>query len=374
MNKRNEILKNNRQLNYEILRIVAMLMIVCLHYLSKSGLLGNPSRANMTLTAYFAWFIEAFCLVAVNVYVLISGYFGAEKVFKAEEKTSWKIIQKPIIIWKQVLFYSVIIGMIALLAGIRQFDKYKFLSYIFPVVTEHYWFATSYILLCLLMPFLNEGIRQLGKKELGVLIIAMLTIFSVSKSVIPMQLPWDKYGYDVLWFIVVYLSGAYIKKYGMPLIDKRSKAVLIYVLSETIIFSSFIFFRLVFFKTGSFEDLINYGYTYNFIFCYTGAVGLFLAFGAFKADNANKISKTEKFRKPIELFSKATFGVYLIHEHIDMRGLWIRLVDSEKLLNASIGIFLINMIVTVLAVYLVCSLIEIVRLIFASWIWQKNIK
>ena len=96
MNKGKEILKNNRQLNYEILRIVAMLMIVCLHYLSKSGLLGNPSRANMTLTAYFAWFIEAFCLVAVNVYVLISGYFGAEKVFKAEEKTSWKIIQKPI--------------------------------------------------------------------------------------------------------------------------------------------------------------------------------------------------------------------------------------------------------------------------------------
>ena len=114
--------------------------------------------------------------------------------------------------------------------------------------------------------------------------------------------------------------------------------------------------------------------SYNFIFCYTGAVGLFLAFGAFKADNANKISKTEYFRKPIELFSKATFGVYLIHEHIDMRGLWVKIVDSEKLLNASIGIFLINMIGTVLAVYLVCSLIEIIRLIFASWIWQKNIK
>ncbi len=32
-----------RQLNYELLRILAMLMIVCLHYLSKGGLLGDPS-------------------------------------------------------------------------------------------------------------------------------------------------------------------------------------------------------------------------------------------------------------------------------------------------------------------------------------------
>ena len=37
-----------RQLNYELLRIIAMLMIVCLHYLSKGGLLGDPARAGMT--------------------------------------------------------------------------------------------------------------------------------------------------------------------------------------------------------------------------------------------------------------------------------------------------------------------------------------
>ena len=39
-----------RQLNYELLRILAMLMIVCLHYLSKGGLLGDSSRADMTAT------------------------------------------------------------------------------------------------------------------------------------------------------------------------------------------------------------------------------------------------------------------------------------------------------------------------------------
>ena len=43
-----------RQLNYELLRIIAMLMIVSLHYLSKGGILGEPARVNMNATGYTA--------------------------------------------------------------------------------------------------------------------------------------------------------------------------------------------------------------------------------------------------------------------------------------------------------------------------------
>ena len=68
--------KKPRQLNYEILRILAMLMIVSLHYFSKGGLLSSPISNPISATGYTVWLLEAFCLVAVNVYVLISGYFG----------------------------------------------------------------------------------------------------------------------------------------------------------------------------------------------------------------------------------------------------------------------------------------------------------
>lgn len=37
-------MKKDRQMNYELLRIIAMLMIVCLHYLGKGGALGIPNR------------------------------------------------------------------------------------------------------------------------------------------------------------------------------------------------------------------------------------------------------------------------------------------------------------------------------------------
>ena len=85
-------MKKDRQMNYELLRIIAMLMIVCLHYLSKGGALGDPKQ-ELTTNGYLAWLIEAFCLVAVNVYVLISGYFGVD----SQNFT----IRKPLKIWRR---------------------------------------------------------------------------------------------------------------------------------------------------------------------------------------------------------------------------------------------------------------------------------
>ena len=66
-----------REANFELLRIVAMLMIITLHYLDKGGILPKPDAA-FTTAGYMAWGLEAFCVPAVNVYVLISAYFRPE--------------------------------------------------------------------------------------------------------------------------------------------------------------------------------------------------------------------------------------------------------------------------------------------------------
>jgi hypothetical protein len=145
--------------------------------------------------------------VSVNVYVLISGYFGA---CSDRNTAPQNFLKRPFNIWKQVIFYSIALGIIAMLTGLQEFDIYRVFEYIFPIVTEHYWFATSYILLCLFMPFLNIGFNALDKKQSGYIIGVMLLLFSLAKTFIPMQLPWDKSGYDVLWFVVLYLTGAYI--------------------------------------------------------------------------------------------------------------------------------------------------------------------
>lgn len=349
--------KKERQLNYELLRIVAMLMIVCLHYLSKGGALGDPARAEMGVTGYAAWLIEAFCLVAVNVYVLISGYFGGA----GEDKD---VLRRPLNIWKQTIFYSVILGVGAMLVGIQEFNIYQIFTYIFPTVTEHYWFVTSYIILCLFMPFLDWGIKKLNKESFKGILAAFLLIFSISKTVIPMQLAWDKYGYDAFWFVVLYLTGAYIRYYGLPFIDSRLKAGVLYIGSELVIFASFVVIRQIYLATGSFADFINYGYTYNYLFCYLGAIGLFMVFYegfARNKKNDKEISMAERMRKPIELVSGAAFGVYLIHEHINIRYLWVEWFGCRAWSDAPLLGFLGHMLFTVLVVYAACTLIELVR-------------
>jgi hypothetical protein len=301
--------------------------------------------------------------VAVNVYVLISGYFGVEASGSGAETE--KVLKRPFKIWKQVVFYSVVIGIIALITGIQQFDIYQIFGYIFPVVTEHYWFATAYIFLCLVMPFLNRGIESMSSKQLGYIIGAMLLFFSIAKTFIPMHLPWDFSGYDVLWFTALYLTGAYIRKYGTGVLSKGIRAVGIYLISTLVIFISFIVIRLIYLKTGKLEDFISYGYSYNYLFCYTGAIGMFVAFGKIKTGGL------EKLRKIIELLSGATFGVYLIHEHINIRYLWPTWFATDKVASLSVPLFLISMLGTVIVVYMGCSLIEIIRVALSRFITKK---
>jgi len=355
--------KKGRQLNYELLRIFAMLMIVCLHYLSKGGFLGVPAREQISASGYAAWLIEAFCIVAVNVYVLISGYFGGGSETK-------DVLKRPLSIWKQVIFYSVVIGVAAYITGIQRLDVYQIFTYVFPIVTEHYWFATSYMILCFFMPFLDRGADALDQKSFLKLLGGFLLIFCVAKTVIPMQLAWDKYGYDAFWFVTLYLTGTYIRRFGVPFLHSRAGALFLYFGSVFLVFASFLGIRKIFFTTGSLSAFISYAYSYNHLFCYLGAVGLFMAFNERFDKKAGW--RLERFRKPIELLSGATFGVYLIHEHINIRYLWPQWLGCAAWIDAPLPWFLGHMAVAVLTVFGVCTLVEIARKKAAAMIWRKR--
>lgn len=350
-------MKKERERNYEILRILAMLMIVCLHYLSKGGALASPTE-ELTATGYTAWFIESFCLVAVNVYVLISGYFGIgeEVVADINQVKITNVLKRTIRIWLQVWFYSAAIGILFMVMGLQEFDIYTVFMYVFPVSTEHYWFATAYLLLTLLMPFLNVGFDRMEKKSIQGILGCMLLVFSVAKTILPMQLPWDHKGYDAFWFVFLYLTGAYLRRYGVKLITNRVRAVLLYVVNTLIIYASFLLIHELYLRTGMLEDFISYGYSYNFLFCYLAAIGLFLVF-----QSNPKEEKPATCGLVLQTISGATFGVYLIHEHVNIRYLWPTWFQTAEFADSSVLMFLLHMMGTVTVVYLVCTGVEIIR-------------
>ena len=67
----------NRQSNFELLRLIAMMMVLLLH--CNYACLGEADINEIRqhpLTAYVRVFLEHACLSGVNIFILISGWFG----------------------------------------------------------------------------------------------------------------------------------------------------------------------------------------------------------------------------------------------------------------------------------------------------------
>ena len=346
-----------RQANFELLRVIAMLMIITLHYLDKGGILPAPGEA-FGATGFMAWLLEAFCVSAVNVYVLIGAYFLVEQDYEP---------MRAVRLWGLVLFYSVVIGAVCVITGIvpmRELTLYKLLICLMPVTQEHYWFATAYIVMLLFAPLMNRTLRELPEKTFRRAIVLSLLLLSVANSVLPVRLPIDRMGYDALWFLVLYLIGAFLRLHGDSLKITTGVSAMGYVTGSGLIFASMLVVNTFYQRTGSLLDFINRQYHYNGIFCLAASVFLFFTF--------RKISFPEgRTADMIRRASSVSFGVYLIHEHINIRYLWPKLFGVQKF--SGTPMFLLHWAVTILVVYAVCGVIDLLRQYLRRKVWNRHL-
>lgn len=298
-----------RIVSIELLRIISMMMVVMLHYLSKGNFL-QPLTGEFGTNSYIAWFLEAFCIVAVNVYMLISGYFLVESTFKVSRLAE---------LICQVLFYSILVPLVLVVIGVLPLGElgiYKLAQYVLPIHMEQYWFATAYVLMYLFAPFLAIGAKAMEKRQLQLLIGLLLVFLSIPKSIIPVQLTMDRLGYDALWFMCVFLVAAYIRLYGAGLFNSTAKGILCYILSAVGIFGWTMLLRMVCLKLGVLESFVQNAYHYNHILNLFAAVALFCGFIKWDIKGEGKLACM------ICKVAPYTFGVYLLHEQVEIRWLW----------------------------------------------------
>ncbi len=335
-----------RKSNMELLRVVAMLMIITLHYLDKGKVLPGFAEMN-TANHYLAWLLEAFCYVAVNLYVLISGYFLI---------TSQFTFKKLVILWTQILFYSWTIGGIFLLTGTAGEDAtslYELIFVVFPVTAGHYWFATVYVLLFAISPFLNVVVSKMNKLQHRACICVLLVIFSVWNTILPMTIPLtDGEGMDIAWFVCLYIIAAYLRKYPEDMKRKGYIYVLGYALCAVLVFVAGLGLLGVDSFTGKLGGYATNWYAYNSFPIVLGSVFLFVAFTKLEI-------KGVTISKVINTLAGATFGVYLIHEHRYMRYLWQQWLGVEQC-STQPWMFL-HLIGSVILVFVICAIIELVR-------------
>ncbi len=187
----------NRDSNFELARIVAMIMIVIGHFVvhgiwetefcSKVDL-QNPLSCALENLVY------SFCVCGVNIFVLISGYHKIK--FKLKSFLS---------LWFLCAFYGLIAALVNFHAGtplLPALIKSLFIS-------NSQWFFQAYLWLFILSPVLNAGLdsMSIATYRRFVLILFILNCFSgwVLNNA-------NFSGYNVMQLIFIYIIGQWISR------------------------------------------------------------------------------------------------------------------------------------------------------------------
>lgn len=337
-----------RQANFELLRILAMLMVVVMHFLAQTGALPEAGEGSFPdEREIFGILLESFCIVAVNAYVLLSGYFLSEKAF------SFRRLLRLLL---QTLFYTLLIPVALALPGQLSWQEalnpYHLWNCLFPVESGHYWFVTAYVVMILFSPALNAAVRTLSRRQLKAAILLLLVFFCFGKSLSVLPFGTDRYGYDFGWFCCLYLIAAYLRKHGSTFLYGKKRGAFLYLFSCAGVAAVSLLCLYLCGRTGALEYYASVPFHYNYLLCLTGALGLFAFFAGLRLPEGGAAEAVRRI-------SPAVFGVYLIHEHADVSSRWAMWIVKD--VSEHFWGYLIQMTESVLLVFLVSVCIDLMR-------------
>lgn len=320
----------SRDSNFELARIVAMILILSSHAFNPyfwNSLSDSINARNISVILG-----QSFTKCAVGLLILISGWFG----ITPKGKSVGNIVF-------QVIFYGLAIAVLG--RGGWRAGKDVFL------LSPALWFLKSYFLLYILSPVLNSFVATAPEKQFKLVLIAFFLFQSIwgwTNTALEFN-----YGLSVVFFIFMYLLARYLRSYP-PTITNRSclSHFLIYCLSSLlvagILFIKHYYGIIPFLTEHMIISLINP----LMVLC---SVSLFLFF-----------SKVHFKSKIINWVAGSCLSVYLIHENplvapLYHNKVWEVLIDGSFLLFSAI----------ILGVFSLCVVIDQLRLLIYHQIIEK---
>lgn len=321
---------SGRQSNIELLRIAAMMLVLMVHFCGAS--FGLPKHTDpiesLSTNDWLKLIVESFTIIGVNVFVLISGYFGIN--------TRWESLWKFTL---QCLFYSVGIYFAAYLCGIWKMDwsdiADSFLIYTRPI----YWFVRSYFGLMIIAPIINAAIATISQRQLALFITAYMIVTFYGGWIEDMA--FSAGGYSTANFILLYLIARYIKLYlpghSAPDWRLRLKYVIGYLVATVLILISHTCLGLN-------------GFAYNSPFVIAASVCFMLFFTTIRFSS-----------RIVNIVAASSFSVYLIHMHPT---LWIHIKTAvrEAAGSNTLLMFVLWCSVAIIGIFLFCVIIDKVRI------------
>jgi len=264
-----------------------MFMILLLHanYVT-FGLPAISSNSNHFILPIARILLEQLCVVAVNVYVLISGWFGIRASIKG-----FVNLLLP------VFFYTVLLYIPFLLTSYETITIKDFILDV-VVVGRPYWFVVSYLLLYILSPILNMYADRTNKNTYRVFLI----IFFIFDFLYGWGNGKEQFacGYSCISFVGIYLLARYLKLYPC----KISRVKGLFCLCLYVLTSLLTTIWIVVYSQIKDKCVLGDYICYNCPFVMFASLFLFFYF-----------QKMNFKSSKINWLSASAFSVYLIHCH-----------------------------------------------------------
>ena len=321
--------RSERDSNFELLRILCMIMIIMQHF----GFWGEfDISGEITVNTVILQSIVNAGKIGVNCFIMITGYYCAFSSFKPSKITS---------LVARVWFYTWGIAIILFTTGVGVRSIENIVKSVFPICSGAFWFITIYLIVYVLSPYINLVIKNVEQEKYKMLLVFLFVIWSVVPSVIKPGWEFSNTG----WMIFMYLLGGYFRKYPKVWETCKVKPILYFI-------GSYVFLMYLTIMWDDKVERVVYHqglaqkHTVLIVIC---SVALFVLF---KNIHIGK-------KKIINKIAASTFGVYLIHENPVLNDLlwtdWLCVnsyFTSEYFFGYAMG--------AIMVVYVVCTLIDMI--------------
>lgn len=321
--------------------MVSMAMVVVLHGMRNSGALEYLSGVHY----WVYWSLETACCCAVNLFVLLSGYFQVNAKFKTRNVVKVAITG----IW----IYSVVFSALQMILTEGPASKLEILEAVFPLLTKKFWFVNSYVLLYLISPYLNKVLHAVNRAQLTALVATLVIVISVRITIFPMT--WTQTvdgGMGIIWFVTLYCVAAWLRLCDLQWLKAWMGVVLYLVATVAMLVGKRLLLQL---GLGVYATKL---YNYASIFALAQAVGLFVAFLKSKPVPV-------RYEKLIGLAGKHSYSVYIIHFAM-WNVLYTTILGLDKCLaNPFVGV--VAMLTATVLIFVFCVFVDMAK----CWVENK---
>lgn len=331
-----------RQSNIELLRIFAMMFVLILH--ADYAVFGYPKVTGVT-AAPALWsiriFAEQFAIGAVDIFVLISGWFGIRSSLKGGTLYLFQIFFTATLI----LLGAWICGGFAPITLEQIGSGYK-----------GFWFVWSYLVLYVLSPVLNAYVEGASRRQFAGLLIVL---FSLETLDVLLKFSSDfNSGYSAIHFCALYLLARYLKTYN-PLAHLSRRQLLAGYFAVTCLCASLIFAAAMWWGNPWIGALEQYLTVYNSPVVVLASVFILLYFNRLNFQNSI-----------VNWLAAGSFNVYLVHQNIFLRNHYkdmVRHIDS----NFQLPLVVVVMLGFLCAVFLASVIMDQPRQWIANFIKKR---